>query len=270
MRVAAYQAPYRPYPSEGCVELVLAHLERAQAAGVEVVCCPEALIGELANETDGDSPSTVALSVFDGELEATISPLFGWGMTIVVGFTERGDDGQIHNAAAVIADSTLSGVYRKTYPGNSACAAGTELPIFEHRGVPFGVLICNDAHYIEPARVLAAKGAEFLVVPVHGGHQPAKEQAWRARGVNVLIARAVENGIPLVAADVTGRQGERVCHGTTAIVDSQGTVVAAAQPLTEECIIADVALDGLRGGIDSDLFGRANPAVFEQFGALWT
>ena len=178
MRVAAYQAPYRPYPSEGGVELVLAHLERAQADGVELVCCPEALIGELANETDGD--------------------------------------------------------------------------------------------YIEPARVLAAKGAEFLVVPVHGGHRPAKEQAWRARGINVLIARAVENGIPLVDADVAGWQGERVCHGTTAIIDSQGTVVAAAQPLAEELVIADVALAGLRGGIDSELFGRANPAVFGQFGALWS
>ncbi len=57
MRVAAYQAPYRPYPASGGVELVLAFLEQAQADGAELMCCPEALIGELANETDGDSPS---------------------------------------------------------------------------------------------------------------------------------------------------------------------------------------------------------------------
>jgi predicted amidohydrolase len=267
VRVAAYQAPYRPYPAAGGAELVLAQLDQARVDGVELLCCPEALIGELANETDGDSPSTVALTL--AELELATAPLLGWGMTIVIGFTERGADGQLHNAAAVISDSAVSGIYRKTYPGTSVCVPGTELPIFEHRGVPFGVLICNDAHYIEPARILAAAGAQLLVVPVHGGHRPEKENAWRARGTNVLIARAVENGVPLVAADVAGWQGERVCHGTTAIVDAQGTIAAAARPLEEDVIVADVELGGLRGGMDGSLFGHANPAVAEQFRALW-
>lgn len=246
-----------------------AFLDRAEADGVELVCCPEALIGELANESDGDSPSTVALSVDRGELQEAVAPLFGWPMTIVVGFTERSADGRLYNAAAVISGSKISGIYRKCYPGSSACVPGTDLPIFHHDGVAFGVLICNDAHFIEPARILAARGAQLLVVPVHGGHGPSKENLWRARGANVLIARAVENGVPLVAADVAGRQGHRVCHGTTAIVDGQGTVVAAAQPLSEDFIAADVALGGLQGGIDGDLFGRANDAVTQQFLALW-
>lgn len=248
---------------------MLAFLDQAQADGVAIVCCPEALIGELANETNGDTPRTVALSVADGELEAAIAPLFGWAMTIVVGFTERCADGKLYNAAAVVSGSAISGVYRKTYPGTSECTAGTELPVFHHAGVPFGVLICNDAHYLEPARILAAKGAELLIVPVHGGHIPSKEEAWRARGTNVLIARAVENGIPLVAADVAGWQGDRVCHGTTAIIDGQGTVVATARPLSEDFITADVSVGGLRGGMDSELFGNANPAITEQFLNLW-
>lgn len=270
MRVAAYQAPYRPFPATGGAELVAAYLDRAKAQGVEIMCCPEALIGELANESDGDSPATVALSIADGELDGAVAPLLGWDMTFVIGFTERRADGRTHNAAAVISGSTVSGIYRKTYPGSSACVAGTELPIFHHRDVPFGVLICNDAHYIEPARVLAARGAELLLVPVHGGHRPDKEQAWRARGTNVLVARAVENGIPLIAADVAGWQGERVCHGTTAIVDSQGIILAAARELEEDLIVADVSLDGVRGGMDGRLLGTANPAITEQFLALWT
>ena len=270
MRVAAYQAPDRSFPARGGAELVAAYLDRAQAEGVDIVCCPEALIGELANESDGDTPATVALSIVDGELEDAIAPLLGWDMTIVVGFTERGAGGQMHNAAAVISDSTISGIYRKTYPGSSACVAGMELPIFHHRNVQFGVLICNDAHYIEPARVLAARGAQLLMVPVHGGHRLEKENAWRARGTNVLVARAVENGIPLVAADVAGWQGERVCHGTTAIVDAQGTVVAAARQLEEDFIVADISLDGLSGGMDGLLLGCANPSVTEQFLALWS
>ena len=189
-------------------------------------------------------------------------------MTIVVGFTERGRHGDLHNAAVIIADTDIAGIYRKAYPGRSMCVAGTELPIFDCASVPFGVLICNDAHYIEPARILAARGAQLLVVPVHGGHAPAKENSWRARGTNVLIARAVENGIPLVAADVAGWQGERVSHGTTVIVDAQGTVLVAARELEQDFVVSDVHADGPRGGMDGDLFGRANPAVTEQFVSL--
>jgi hypothetical protein len=137
-------------------------------------------------------------------------------------------------------------------------------------GITGHMLICNDAHYIEPARVLAARGAQLLVVPVHGGHRAEKEGAWRARGTNVLVARAVENGIPLVAADVAGWQGERVCHGTTTIIDSQGTIVATARQLDEDFIVADVSLDGVRGGIDGRLLGSAKHSVTEQVLALWS
>ena len=248
MRVAAYQAPYRPYPADGDAELVVPFLHRAEAEGVDLVCCPEAFVGELANESDGDAPAAVALSVEDAQLHETIAPLFGWRMTIVLGFTQRTREGDFHNAAAVIVDGAIVGIYHKRYPGRSVCTAGTDLPIFEHSGVQFGVMICNDAHYIEPARILAARGAQLLVVPVHGGHRPAKENAWRARGTSVLVAHAVENGLPLIAADVAGWQGERVSHGTTTIIDSQGTVLAAARPLEEDFIVAELTADGPRGG----------------------
>jgi 5-aminopentanamidase len=270
MRVAAYQAPYRAFPAPARTDLVADHLVDLRGQGVDLLCCPEAVVGELANESDGDDPGVVALSVSEGELDEACKPLFGFGMTIVVGFTERDADGSIYNSAAVIYDDTVTGIYRKLYPGRSASRPGSDLPIFWHEKVPFGILICNDAHYIEPARILAARGAALLVVPVHGGHRPDKELAWRARGTNVLVARAVENDIPLVAADVAGHQGERVSHGTTSIVDSQGRIVAAAPELEEAIIVADVDLDGSpRGGIDGNLLGRSNPAVTSAFLGLW-
>ena len=56
MRVAAYQAPYRDYPAADGAELVAARLRGLRDRGVDVLCCPEALIGELANESDGAAP----------------------------------------------------------------------------------------------------------------------------------------------------------------------------------------------------------------------
>jgi hypothetical protein len=48
-------------------------------------------------------------------------------MTMVIGFTERGADGQLHSAAAVMSNSTISGIYRETCPVNSAW--GSELVV---------------------------------------------------------------------------------------------------------------------------------------------
>lgn len=244
---------------------MLAQLASCEAAGVELLCCPESVIGELANESDGDSPAVVALNV--DELTEVVAPLLASAMTIVVGFTERMPGGEVSNAAAVLSDGEVAGIYRKVYPGTGVCLPGEDLPVFRHGDVHFGVLICNDAHYVEPARVLASRGAQLLVVPVHGGHRAAKEAAWRARGTNVLIARAVENAVPLVAADVAGHQGERLSHGTTCVIDSQGTVVARGRELVEDLVIADVDVrpGQLGGGIDGSVLGRANPAVTRAF-----
>lgn len=230
VRVAAFQGPYLEFPSNDGVRLVKEQLAACEAAGVEMLCCPEAIIGELANESDGDTPAVVALGVENGELAEMLTPLSGSSVTLVVGFTEQAASGELFNAA--------------------------------------GVLICNDAHHIEPARVLVARGAAILMVASHGGHREAKEEAWRAWGMNVLVARAVDNAVPVVAADVAGRQGERLSHGTTAIIDGQGTVVARAEPLASGLVVADVELR--RDVPGREVNGRDNnQAVTEAFLALW-
>ena len=270
MRVAAFQGPYLRFPSVDGVRLVAEQLEACEAAGVEMLCCPEAIIGELANESDGDSPERVAFGVDNGELLEVLAPLTGSPVTVVVGFSERSPSGELFNSAAVLAGGAVVGVYRKAYPGpGSAYGAGNDLPIFSHGTTTFGVLICNDVHHIEPARVLAARGATILLVPTHGGHRPVKEEAWRARGINVLVARAVDNVATVISADIAGRQGDRLSHGTTAIIDSQGTIVARAEPLTAGLVVADVDTKS-RGVPGAGMDGRANRAVTDAFLELWS
>ncbi|HSS49312.1 MAG TPA: carbon-nitrogen hydrolase family protein, partial [Thermoanaerobaculia bacterium] len=49
MRVAAYQAPLLPCGSMAAVELIRRRVEQCEAAGVEILCCPEAVLGGLAD-----------------------------------------------------------------------------------------------------------------------------------------------------------------------------------------------------------------------------
>jgi 5-aminopentanamidase len=130
-------------------------------------------------------------------------------------------------------------------------------------------VICNDLWYVEPARVLAAAGAAVLAVPTHSGHLREPSEAFRARGDILPIARAVDNSVAVVVADVAGRQGGRFAYGFSAIVDPDGRVLAKASSGGEELIVADVEPARRQTKDPRGWDGHTNPAVTRAFLELW-
>ena len=102
-----------------------------------------------------------------GQLNDVLKPLASNTVTSIIGFTDRGDDGQLFNAAAVFHQGSVLGVYRKVHPAirRSVYAAGDEAPVFRLGDVTFGIVICLDTTYLEPARSMVASGATALFVP---------------------------------------------------------------------------------------------------------
>jgi predicted amidohydrolase len=272
VKVAAYQAPYLPFGSLDGIGFIAEQLDLCEDAGVDVLCCPEAVIGGLAHESDGQSPADVALNVEDGQLLDVLAPLMTTTVALIVGFTERAPSGDLYSSAAVIVDGNLALVYRKVFPGyRTVINAGSQLPVVWRGPSGFGVIICNDIWYLEPARVLAAAGAAVLFVPSHSGHsrEGAPTARLRARGENLPIARAVENTCAVVVADVTGRQEGRVALGASRIIDPDGVVLACADPSRTSLLMAEV--DGARRPSDPRGWdGATNPVVRDAFLGLWS
>jgi predicted amidohydrolase len=105
----------------------------------------------------------------------------------------------------------------------------------------FGIVICNDSNYVEPARLMAARGAAALFVPTNTGLPSTRaggELVDQAR--NVDIASAIENSVWVIRADVVGRTDELTAYGSWGIVDPNGVVVQSARGLIDELIIAEV------------------------------
>jgi len=77
----------------------------------------------------------------------------------------------LYNSAAVFQRGSVAGVYRKLYPAirRSVYEAGREVPVFQVGDLSFGIVICNDSNYSEPARLMAARGATALFVPTNNG-----------------------------------------------------------------------------------------------------
>ena len=240
MQVAAYQAPLLPAGSMGGLELIRQRVKWCEANGVEILCCPEAILGGLADYAK--RPHDGAIS--PREIESTLSLISSDIVTTIIGFTELAADGELYNSAAVLHRGVILGVYRKLHPAinRSVYQSGSEVPVFEVGTLMFGIIICNDSNYPDLARRLADKGARALFIPTNNGLPLSRTYAdlvCESRSVD--IANAVANRLWIIRADVAGRTDGLMSVGSSAIVDPKGKIVGAARGFNEDLIVADIA-----------------------------
>lgn len=241
MKVAAYQAPLRATGPTEVIGLIREQVVWCESKGVEILCCPEGVLGGLADYAG--RPADIAIDVGAGQLDALLAPLASERVATILGFTEVDRGGRLYNSAAVFHRGAIVGTYRKLYPAinKSVYEAGDKLPVFTVGDLTFGIIICNDSNYYEPSRIMAAKGAAALFVPTNNGLPETKagpELVAQAR--NCDIARAVENSVSVIRADVAGRTESLVSYGSSGIVDADGMVLQSARQLAPDLLVADI------------------------------
>jgi 5-aminopentanamidase len=246
MKVAAYQAPLLPAGSMDALELIRGRIKWCETEGVEFLCCPEAVLGGLAD--DAQCPVEFAINVESGQLQALLAPLASKSVTAIVGFTETVSAGRLYNAAAVFHDGKIVGIYRKRHLfygkrhsaiRRSVYSAGDQSPVFTVGVLSFGIMICNDSNTPELAADMVARGARVIFLPSNNGLPPERADVV-ALSRAVDIARARDNKVMIVRADVAGRTAGRVSFGSSAIVDARGTVLEAGKALSEDILIAQI------------------------------
>jgi NAD+ synthase (glutamine-hydrolysing) len=221
-------------------------LERARQQGADIVLFPELPLTGYPPEDLLLKPRFVnaARAALDRLLPQTA------GLTTVIGFPDRHVD--LFNAAAVLHDGRLAGVYHKTLLPNYSVfdedryfAPGDTRLLFERpqpdgaEPIRMGVSICEDIWYpTGPPAAQAAAGAELLLAvsasPFQAGKTKEREK--------MLATRAVDNVAVVAFCNLVGGQDELVFDGGSVIVNERGETVARAQPFVEELVTADVHL----------------------------
>jgi len=254
VQVAAYQAPLAATRSRDVLRLIAEQVARCEAAGVEILCCPEGLVGGLADHVE---PAHRLLLPADADqLANALAPLASATVTTIVGYSERDAANRLVNAAAVLHRGTVVGRYRKLHPAirRSVYTAGDRTPVFTVGRLTFGILICRDSIFAEPAQIMVAGGAAALFVPTNNGlpaDRPHASTAAAARRIDVALATA--HGVSVIRADVAGAAFGFVSHGSTGIVGPDGRVLAVAPPLEASLVVADIPDVPRRG---QDVCGR--------------
>jgi predicted amidohydrolase len=130
---------------------------------------------------------------------------------VVAGIYER-EGAAVYNTSVLIdRQGQLAGKYRKVYIPREeievGITPGSEYPVYETDFGRIGMMICWDSEYPEPARALALKGAELILMPIWDGEP------------TLVKARAIENHLFLV---------ESSYGSPTQILDPEGKQLALA------------------------------------------
>src|SRR5438132_14423613 len=111
MKVAAYQAPLRATGSMEVLNLISEQVALCESNGVEILCCPEGVLGGLADYAS--RPTDIAIDVEAGQLHVLLIPLASDRVATILGFTEIDRGGRLYSSAAVYHKGSVIGRYRK-------------------------------------------------------------------------------------------------------------------------------------------------------------
>ncbi len=243
-------------PAPGDVEANATRLEDVVRAhpSVELAVFPELFLTGYAVDT----AAALARTASDPLVERVRAVAADAGTAVIVGFTEAGLHGAVHNAALCIdRDGTLAAVHRKTQlfgaDEQRAFRAGDQLQVVELAGRRIAPLICFEIEFPEPARAVARAGAELIVTIAANMAPYAHDHDLASR------ARALDNRTPHVYVNRVGRDAGLTFVGGSQIVDVAGRLVASAG--TGEAIVVRDVVPGRGGEGDIDYLRHVRPTL---------
>jgi NAD+ synthase (glutamine-hydrolysing) len=227
----------------GNTRKIVEFIDRAKSLGVDLLTFPELAI-------TGYPPEDLLLKPqFIKQNKESLNKIIehSSGIAVVVGFVDS--DADIYNAAAVLYDKKLVGVYHKFYLPNYGVfdenryfQAGKECPVFTIYGIGIGITICEDIWYeTGPATVQASAGARLLVnisaSPYHAGKGLSRER--------MLATRAADNVAIVAYNNLVGGQDELVFDGNSVIFSEKGEPVARGRQFEEDLVVADLDMESV-------------------------
>jgi len=221
---------YQGTPSACAINKNLAVVEStakaAAALAVDVLVFPELFV---TGYNIGEQIRGLAQPL-DGEVCLTLQRIAAeQSVAIVIGFPER-DGGNIFNSAiAINRDGNIVGHHRKVFlfgdQEKALFTAGECFSIFELDGYQCGISICYDIEFPESTRDMAKQGAEVVFNPT------ANMSPYTAVPKTLARARALENGVAVVYANLCGTEADLHYTGLSAIISSEGIDLARAGDL---------------------------------------
>jgi NAD+ synthetase len=245
LRIAMAQFDFPVGDLAGNTKRIIDQIAQARDEyGADLVLFPELALSGYPPEDLLMRPSFLAdcHAAMDAVAKATTG-----GITAVVGWPESAGS-ILYNAACVLRDGKIIANYRKRElpnynvfderryfhvdPDGGSC-------VFELKGVPVGVVICEDLWFAEPLADTAKQGAQLVLVPNASPFEHNKH----AQRDALLAQRVHETGVALAYLNVVGGQDALVFDGASVVASGNGDISPAASAFTEQWLVVDYDAD---------------------------
>jgi predicted amidohydrolase len=268
LRVATAQFETRSGDKESNLATLEELTARAAQGGANVVAFHECSISgySFARRLSKEQLCELAEVIPDGTSTRALTAIARrYGITVLAGLFERGDDGELYKAHVCVDASGLKAKHRKIHPFiNPHLKPGNGYTVFELGGWKCGILICYDNNVIENVRATALLGAEIIFMPHVTMCTPSTRPGagfvdpvlWRNRDsdptslraefdglkgrawlMKWLPARAYDNGVYVVFSNPIGMDDDQLKNGCSMVIDPFGDVIAECR-----CLDNDIAL----------------------------
>ncbi|MEP0814080.1 MAG: NAD+ synthase [bacterium] len=169
----------------------------------------------------------------------------------LVGFVDRGPEGELYNAAALVSGGEVARVIHKTllptydvFDEWRYFRPADEIAPVEFAGKKIGVTICEDIwdgdYDRKIVQELARAGAKTVVnlssSPFHAGK--------REERLGLLRMHAIANEVSMVYCNLVGAQDELIFDGESMAVDSKGRLVALGPQFEEALVVVETGNSG--------------------------
>jgi NAD+ synthase (glutamine-hydrolysing) len=249
----------------GNTRKIVESIDQAKSLGVNLLTFPELAI-------TGYPPEDLLLKTqFIGQNRESLNKIIEQcsDIAVVVGFVDS--DGDIYNAAAVIHDKRLAGIYHKIYLPNYGVfdenryfQAGTDYSVFNIYGVGMGITICEDMWYeAGPAIVQAYAGARVLInisaSPYYAGKGLSRER--------MFATRASDSMAIVIHSNLVGGQDELVFDGGSLVINEKGETVARGKQFEEDFLVLDLDVEAVfRSQLHDPRRRKETPWVKQKLG----
>ncbi len=215
---------------EGNKDKIRTQILQARSQGAELVVFPELA---LTGYPPKDLLSKKSFVQRNKEVLQSLIP-HTIGVAAVIGFVDEKDD-VLYNAAAIMENGNLIGVYHKQHLPNYDVfdekryfTAGEGNGVYMIGGKRVGITICEDVWVDGPVEAIAGEVDYVINIsasPFHAGKAGVREK--------LISERARVNRVPIVYLNLVGAQDDLV-------FDVEGRKMVQAQAFTEDFIVANM------------------------------
>ncbi len=252
IRIAGAQKSFPVGAIQKNKQTILDCFEAAEEKETDILIFPELAL-------TGYPPEDLLLrESFVGKNFAVLEELaeFSSSTSGVVGFVDRNFDDNhtdkqkrdIANAAAIIQNGDVKGIYHKCYLPNYSVfdearyfAKGNNPGnVFWYEDVGIGISICEDIWIEDGPSLQQVENGASLIININASPYDQNKTNLRKE---LVVNQAKKLGVPIIYLNMVGGQDELVFDGGSFVVDGEGEILYQAQQFKEELFYLDLDLE---------------------------